>query len=89
MATLHVSFCSAVQYGVANDPSAYEAVTTSGTNAATTNNPGAPIAFLFSDAAHFVNIGAAATSSNGFYLPANTLVPFALDNGEEINAITA
>lgn len=89
MATLHVSYVAGVQYGVAKGPMAYEAVTTSGTNAAGTGNPGATVAIVFSDAAHFVKVGAAATTSNGMYVPANVQRELALDHGQQINAITA
>jgi len=89
MANLNVSYVSGVQYGVAKGISGGEVIVTSGSNAAGTGNTGAPIVALFSDAAHYVNLGAAATAANGFYVPANQIVYLGIDIGEQVNAITA
>ena len=89
MATLSISYFQGSALGVAKGPMGHENLTTSATTAEATQNPGASIVGLYSDAAHYVKVGADATATNGMRLPASTLVFLAIDAGQEINAITA
>lgn len=93
MATLYVSYLAGSQYGVAKSPSGTTTITTSGTTAKSSANTGSAIAVVFSDAAHYVNVGPSASvtasATNGLYVPANTEREFALNSGDEIAAITA
>jgi len=81
MATLYISYFDNVDLGVAGFPISTEAVTTSSTSAASGNVPVASdVCILFSDAAHYVTISRdgetkPATTTNGFYLPANVQMP--------------
>jgi hypothetical protein len=92
MASLYVSFYGGVDYGVASRPSGSEVVTTSGTSAKTSGNDGGVVASVFSDAAHYVNVGPSASvtaaAGTSAYVPANTLVWLKLTQGDEIAAIT-
>jgi hypothetical protein len=92
MATLYVSWLGGVEKYVAKDPLGCTTVTTSGTSAKTSTNPGAAIAVVFSDAAHYVNTGPSAsvtaTATNGIYVPANVERHIAMNFGDEIAAIT-
>ena len=92
MADLRVSYIGGVESGVAKEPMGSQTVTTSGTSAKSNTNPGAGIVVVFSDAAHWINIGPAAsvtaTATNGMYLPANVERHLALGAGEEVAAIT-
>lgn len=93
MATLYVSYLAGSQYGVAKGPSGTTTITTSGTTAKSSANPGSAIAVVFSDAAHYVNVGPSASvtasAANGTYVPANIEREFALKADDEIAAITA
>ena len=93
MATLYVSFLGGVQYDVAKSPMGCETLTTSGTSTATTSNPGASIAVVFSEEAHFVNTGpdgwAVASADVGIYVPANVEREIAIGSKDQIAAITA
>lgn len=93
MADLRVSYIGGVEKGVAKEPMASQTVTTSATSARSTANPGAGIAVVFSDTAHWINTGPAATvtatATNGMFLPANVERHLALNLGEEVAAITA
>lgn len=93
MASLYVSFFSGVQNGCASSPAGSQTLTTSGTSVqSNANTNGSTVASLHSDTAHWVTIGSnpTATSSNGFYLPANVMVWVDLGpTTDKIAAITA
>lgn len=93
MASLYISHFASVQNGCASGPIGSQTLTTSGTSAQSAANVGGgAVARLFSDTAHWVTVGSnpTATSTNGFYVPANQF--FDLDLGsvtDKIAAITA
>ena len=92
MATLYVSYVGGVQYGVAKSPMGTDTIATSGTSAKSDANTGASVAVVFSDAAHYVAVGPAASvvasAANGIYVPANVQRELALNPGDEVAAIT-
>lgn len=92
MADLRVSYIGGVESGVAKEPMGSQTVTTSGVSAKSNTNPGAGIAVVFSDTAHWINTGPAAsvtaTATNGMFLPANVERHLALNVGDEVAAIT-
>lgn len=99
MATLYISYFDNVDLGVAGFPISSTTVTTSGTSAASANIPvTADVAFVYSDAAHYVTISRdgetkAAAANNSFYLPAGVNMPIrtfvATGQAVKISAITA
>lgn len=94
MANMYVSYLGGVAYGVAKEPIGSEIVVTSGTTAKTAAAaPGAIIAVIFSDTAHYVNTGAfstvTASAATGIYVPANVERHIALNFGDGVAAITA
>lgn len=93
MASLYISYFGKSEGGCAGAPISGETVTTSTTSAqGAVNTKGASLAFLFSDTAHWVTMGSSptATSTNGFYLPANVNFPVDLDGlDKRFAAITA
>lgn len=93
MASLIISYFGKTEGGAVGTTLGSETVTTSGTSAQSEiNSKGAAVAFLHSSAAHWVTVGTdpTATSTNGFYLPANVLVPYDLDGiTSKFAAITA
>lgn len=90
MATLYVSWLGGVVGPIGREPIKSETVTTSGTSAASSTNNDASVVQLFSDAAHYVDVGAnpTATATNGTYVPANTLYWLSVPAGVKIAAIT-
>lgn len=90
MATLYVSWIGGVSNNCAREPIKSETVTTSGTSAQSGANPSGAIVQLFSDAAHYVDVGSdpTATAANGVYVPASTLYHIAVPDGVKIAAIT-
>lgn len=93
MATLYVSFIGGKENGEYKEPLGTQVLTTSTTPSVRTNTgTGASIAWVFSDAAHYVNVGPSASvtasATNGFYLPANEHVKIALNVGDEVAAIS-
>lgn len=93
MASLYISYFGGVENNCAARPAKSETVTTSGTSAqGAVNTDGAAVVSLFSTAAHWVTVGSnpTATATNGFYLPASTLMWLDMDGlGNRLAAITA
>lgn len=99
MATAYVSFGKMAttdgdQQGpvVRGNPDSTEAVTTSGTSAATTNvSAGNGVAVIFSDTAHYATVGATptATATTGWYIPANQQFDIKVSTGDKVALITA
>lgn len=90
MATLYVSWIGGVVSNCAQEPVKSETVTTSGTSAQSGANPAGAVVQLFSDAAHYVDVGSdpTATAANGVYVPANQVYHLSVPNGAKIAAIT-
>lgn len=90
MSTLYVSWGGGVSNNCLLNPSKTETIDTSATSAQSGTNPNAAVVQLFSDAAHYVAVGASptATTSNGTYVPANQLYYLSLAPGHRIAART-
>jgi hypothetical protein len=90
MATLYVSWLGGAVLNCAVDPIKSETVTTSGTSAQSGANPGARVAQLRSDAAHYVTTGGdpTATAGKSVYVPANETYYLAVGSNQKIAAIT-
>lgn len=91
MASLIISYYSAIARDCAKAPHGSVTVTTSGTSAQSAAVTGPVVAMLYSDVAHYFNDGADPTASaaTGGYLPADTPLWLALGAGNKIAAITA
>lgn len=90
MATLQISCLGGVADGVARQPLGLVALDTSTTSARATLPSGTRIVAVWSDAAHHVAVGpaasASATATNGLYLPANTERHIFIDPGQTVAA---
>jgi hypothetical protein len=94
MATFYVSYLGGAQFGVAKEPISTVTITTSGSTAKTAAAAPADAAIVtvFSDAAHYVNVGpqtsVTAAASNGMYVPAGCAREIAINPGDGVAAIT-
>lgn len=91
MASLIISYYSAIDRNCAKAPSGSVTVTTSATSAQSAAATGPVVAMLYSDVAHYFKDGTNPTASAaaGAYLPANTPLWLALRAGDKIAAVTA
>lgn len=92
MATLYVSYCAGFSAGKIVGPKGTAILTTNGvTSERTSSTPGATMAVIHSDTAHYVNVGPAgavtAAQSTGVYVPANLTLGIALLPNYEVAAI--
>lgn len=94
MATMYVSYLGGAHLGVAREPISTVTITTSGSTAKTEAAAPSDVAIvvIFSDAAHYVNVGphdtVTAAASSGMYVPAGCTREIAINPGDGVAAIT-